>query len=515
LLWRVWAFACGLPIGVVSALAGLHAPSLVLVVAAALAGGVVMLALTELLARGDDEPDRGRHLAAAASAGWCGLGALPAVAFDWAPGRWAWALATAVVLAAWLYAGRRAPGPAGGPLAWLLRALAAVALGAVAATAIAAACAALFARTPEPNARLSSALYAIDAGVVTRPLPVCSPTPRAVDAVLAAGSHPSLTPDGRFVYFDAPSAADAGRRQVHRVERATGESQCVTCGEPGNNQRASVSSSGVSLVFETDRHASWLHPDDTEIYLAAVAPGAKPDPGRRLSFSTTPDERPVFGPGPMMVTWSRREDGRYKVVAAAIRSGHGGILLGSIGTLADGGSQWIAPLAWGPDGRSLAVARGNPFAALAGSVLDPTTGESRALGDDLAPAASHDGDGAWIAFAATRSRHTAGVLPRALGFALGAWAHARDRREPLRDETLVKLGPVAQPEQAQPLELSAEIAAWGEPTGLAYAGDASGVALGQRRADGSERILWIDLDCTQTAVAPRAAPPRPRTAGAM
>ena len=28
------------------------------------------------------------------------------------------------------------------------------------------------------------------------------------------------------------------------------------------------------------------------------------DPGRRLSFTPGPDEAPVFGPGPMMVTWS-------------------------------------------------------------------------------------------------------------------------------------------------------------------------------------------------------------------
>ena len=61
------------------------------------------------------------------------------------------------------------------------------------------------------------------------------------------------------------------------------------------------------------------------------------DPSRRLSFLRGPDSHPIFGPGPQMVTWSHRESGRYQVVAAGIRSGHGGILLGNLGVLADGG----------------------------------------------------------------------------------------------------------------------------------------------------------------------------------
>jgi hypothetical protein len=507
LLWRIWIFLCGLPVGAAAALAIARTPSAAGIAIGALAAGAALVAIASLLARDDDEPDRGLHLANAASAGFAGLAAAAAVAFDWAPQRWFWVAAAIALLVAFLWAGLRAPGPAGGPARWALRALLAASIGFIVVLGIAAASAGLLARTPEPNARLSAALYAVDAGVVTRPFPVCAAAPKAVGAPLADGAHPALTPDGRFLYFDARVDAEGGRRQIQRLDRASGRVQCVTCGEDGNNQRPSVSASGVSLVFETDRHASRLHPDDTEIYLAAVTPPDRDaEAGRRLTFSTTPDERPIFGPGPTMLTWSRREGGRYRVVAAAIRSGHGGILLGSIGTLADGGAQWIAPIAWGADARSLVVARGNPFAAQSGALIDPTTGETRALGDDLAPAASLDGDGGWIALAATRSRHTAGVLPRWLGFALAPWAHAVDRRAPLRDETALRLGPAADPASAQTLALDPAVAAWGEPTGLAYAPDASALVLGQRDAGGAERLLWIDLDCTQTATAPREIP---------
>jgi hypothetical protein len=509
LLWRLWSFVCGLPLGVVAALAALRAPSPLHLATAALAGGAVLAAATSLLARGDDEPDRGRHLAAAASAGWFAPAAGVAVFFDWAPGRWPWAVVCVLVLGVALFAGRRAPGPAGGPLAWLARGVAAALLGAGAVVALAAAVAALQASPPEPSARFASMLFSVDAGVVTRPLPVCDPTPRRVDASLPAGAHPALAPDARLVFFDAPVVADGGRRQIHRLDRGSGELRCITCGEPGNNQRASVNAAGVAMVFETDRHATWLHPDDTEIYLAGIAThAARPDAGRRLTFAPGPDEHPVFGPGPQMLTWSRRADGGYEVVAAAIRSGHGGILLGAVGTLAEGGAQWIAPIAWGADGRSLVLVRGNPFAALQGTLLDPASGASLALGDALAPAASLNGDGAWLAFATTRSRHTAGVLPRALGASLAPWAHARARSEPLRDETVVALGPASQPDAAKALALGADVAAWGEPTGLALAPDASGLVLGQRRRAGAgveERLVWIELACTQTAVAPRSS----------
>jgi len=509
LLWRLWAFVSGLPLGALAALVGMRDPGAMALAGAALAGGVTLAAVVEWIAHRDGEPDRGRHLASAASAAWYALPAGLAAFFAWAPSPWAWAASAFVAVAVTLFAGSRAPGPAGGPLRWLVRAVAAAAIGFPLVLAVAAGFAAIGAREPEPSSRFASVLYSIDANAIPRPLPICDASPRAVRVVAETGAHPVLSPDDRTIFFDAPAAADGGRRQIHRLERESGELRCLTCGSPGNNTRPSLNAGGVSMVFETDRHASWRRPDDTEFYLAAVTNRAEnPDPGRRLSFSPEPDDRPIFGPGPQMVTWSRREAGRYRVLAASIRSGHGGILLGTPGVLADGGAQWIAPVAWSVDGRSLVLARGNPFAALAGEAIDPTTGETRALTDDLAPAASANGDGAWLSFATTRSRHAAGALPRLLGFALAPWAHALERVEPLRDGTGVRMGPAATAADAQAIVLDDELAQWGEPTGLALAADASSFVLGQRRQDASgvqERLVQVDLACSQVATPPRAS----------
>lgn len=507
MLWRSWAFVCGLPVGAAIALAVLHAPTPWQLGLAALAAGAGIALLVTWLASRDDEPDRGGHLAAAASAGWYALAAGVAIFFAWSPGPWAWAATIPAVLALSLLRGTRDPGPGRGLPGWILRAALAVALGGAAVVATAAGFAALGARSVETGARFSSVLYAIDAGVVTRPLPRCEATPQSTRVLRASGANPALTPDDRFVFFD--EAVD-GRRQIHRLDRKSGDVKCWTCGAPGDNARPSINSAGVSMVFESDRDADWRRPDETEIYLASVGKREDvADPGRRLSFLPGPDSHPIFGPGPQMITWSRRDAGRYQIGAASIRSGHGGILLGGIGVIADGGAAWIAPVAWSADARSLVVVRGNPFASLEGSVLDVTSGAERALGGSVAAAAAANGDGAWLAWATTRSRHPAGALPRALGFALAPLAQAAAQHRPLRDETGVRVGSIASPADAPPLALSEEIAKWGEPTGLAFTADASAIVLGQRRSQGGaveERLLEIELACTQLATAPRAIP---------
>lgn len=477
---------------------------------AALAGGLLLAAIVSLLARRDVEPERGHHLGAAASAGWYALPAALAIFFAWAPRPWAWAATIPVVLAIALWRATRDPGPASGPLGWGVRAVAFAALGLLGVVAIAAAFATLSARPVEPGARFASLLYSIDAGVVTRPLPICDVTPRAVTVLRESGANPVLTPDDRFVFFDEPVAAEGGRRQIHRLDRTSGAVLCWSCGDPGNNVRPSINSSGVSMVFESDRDATWRHPYETEIYLAGIAKRADvSDPGRRLSFLPGPDSHPIFGPGPMMVTWSRRDGGRYQIAAAGIRSGHGGIMLGNLGVLVDGGAQWIAPIAWTVDGRSLVLVRGNPFAVLEGAVLDPASGALQSLGPATGLGASANGDGAWLAWATTRSRHRAGVLPRALGFALAPFAQLRAAHDPLRDETGVRIGATATPTDAPALALPEEVAQWGEPVGLAFSADASAVVIGQRRHTESgvgERLVEIDLACTQVATAPRAVP---------
>ncbi len=508
LLFRLWAFFSGIPVGGMIALAAFRDPAPLQLAWGALAGGVLLALLVSMLARGhDDAFERGRHLAGATSFGWAAVPAAVAVFFAWSPGPSVYVVLVVAMLAAALFLAARALGPGGGLLRWKLRAATSFLLGSVTVLAIAAAGAALFAVAPEPSARFSSVLDAIDAEVVTRPMPACSAEPRAVAVLLTRGAHPALSPDGAQIWFDAESDADGGRRQIHRLDRATGTVICWSCGSLGNNVHPSISSSGVSLLFQSDRDASWRHPDDTDLYLAAAQRAENPDRGRRLSFTVGPDESPVFGPGPMMVTWSRRLAGRYDVVAASIRSGHGGLLLGTPGVVANGGAEWIAPVAWSPDARSLLVARGNPFAPLALEAVDPNTLSRRLLATDAALAGSFDGDGGWFGFATTRPLQWAGVLPRALGFALAPIAIDWRKREPLYRDTGVRSAATEQPASAAAIAIAADLSSWGEPTGLAIEPDGSGYVLGQRRRDDDgvhERLVAIQLACTQTAFAPRA-----------
>ncbi|MCX5740094.1 MAG: hypothetical protein NTZ61_16675 [Proteobacteria bacterium] len=247
MLWRLWAFCSGIPVGGAIALAALREPAPLQLVWGALAGGVLLALLVSLLARGHhDHFERGRHLAAATSFGWAAVPAAVAVFFAWAPGPWVYVALVIALLAGALFVATRALGPGGGLVRWKLRAVASVLIASAAVLALAAAGAALFADVPEPSSRFSSMLDAIDAEVVTRPLPVCSAEPRAVAVLLARGAHPALSPDGAQLWFDAESDADGGRRQIHRLDRATGNVICWSCGDLGNNTHPSISLSGVS-----------------------------------------------------------------------------------------------------------------------------------------------------------------------------------------------------------------------------------------------------------------------------
>ena len=209
----------------------------------------------------------------------------------------------------------------------------------------------------------------------------------------------------------------------------------------------------------------------------------------------------------MMVTWSRRVAGRYDVVAASIRSGHGGLLLGTPGVLANGGAQWIAPVAWSPDGRTLLVARGNPFAPLAMEAVDPTALRSPAAGQRRRARGSFDGDGAWLD---VRDDATAALVGRVAALARLCARAARECAARCTSRCAARPASAAarrrRPPHAAALALPAEVASWGEPTGVAIEPDGSGFVLGQRRGDDDgvhERLVEVQLACTQTAVAPR------------
>jgi hypothetical protein len=469
----------------------------------AASGGLLLaLGLTLLARRRDDESERGRHLAMAASAGWLAIPAGAAWWLGFAPGPAAWLGGCVIALGIALWRGSRAIGPAGGPVRLALAAAAWVTVGSIAALAIgAAAAAARGARVVPPSSQLTSTLYDLDAAVLTQPLPSCVPRPREIRTLRDSGAHPSLSPDGRFVWFDAPAADPSGRRQIHRLVRASGEVECWTCGEPGHNIRPHAADSGLALVFESDREVSWLHPDDTEIFLLGTQQQA---PSRRLTFHLGPDDNPRFGPGSRLVVWSRRKGGHYQVVSAALRSGHGGIRLGQVGPLASGGSEWIGPLGWAPNARRLVLARGNPFAPLTGLVVDPASGAVERLDDDVTTSAAFGADGEWLAVATARGRHWAGALPGTLGFALGPWAHRLSRDRPLLQGTGVRAGPTAEIPTSTALDLPPDFAAWGTPTGISLAPDGRWLVLGQRRESGTrvdERLVEITLTCAETAFA--------------
>lgn len=502
MLWRLWSFASGLPLGAFVALA--WAPDAASAAArapwGALAGGLLLASATHGLARWrDDEVERGRHLAAAASAGWLALPFGLAWWAGFAPGRVGWLAGCVGVLGLALWRRARALGPAGGAPRQALRVAGFVLGGALAAIGLGTAAAALGGSgvTP-PSPRFAAQLYDLDATVATRPLPSCAPEPAAARILLETGAHPVLSPDGGVVWLDAPVA---GRRQIHRLERASGALACWTCQEPGNNVRPAVAEPGRALVFDSDRAATWLRPDDTELFLASTA---RPLPARRLTFRPGPDERALLGPGARVLVWSRRDGGRYQVAAAALRSGHGGWLLGAARVLARGGAEWVAPIAWAPDTRTLLLARGNPFAPLSGLALDPATGESTPLGDDLAAAAGFVADGGWLAVATAKPAHRGGALPAWLGFALGPWASAPGGAGPLLAGTGVRSGASAEPARASALALPEALARWGEPTGIAWEPDGSGFVLGQRRAGATgadERLVEVTLSCGGSALA--------------
>jgi hypothetical protein len=141
-LWRLWSFASGLPLGAFAAIA--WAPDAASAAArapwGALAGGLLLVLATSVLARWrDDELERGRHLAMAAGVGWLAVPAGLAWWLGFAPGRVGWLAGCVGALGLALWRGTLALGPAGGVSRQALRAVGFVAGGALAALAIGAA----------------------------------------------------------------------------------------------------------------------------------------------------------------------------------------------------------------------------------------------------------------------------------------------------------------------------------------------------------------------------------------
>lgn len=438
---------------------------------------------------------RATHLSAAAGVGWVGLPALGAAVLHLRPAP-GWLLAgvvAAVGLSVTLAVGRHGPAGIGRVLA---SSAAAVVGGTLVVLLIAGLFAAAGATDPVYDERRAIAIYDLDAAVATRPLRACSNEPVAVEVLTGAGAHPRVGPEGRLVWFDA--VGPDGRRQIHRLDLATRVPVCWTCGEPGNNVRPAPGNRASGLAFDTDRHATFWDPTNTEIHLVRAHGEAPPPPSRRLTYTPGPDDHAILAHASALLIWSRFADGSYRVVSAPIRSAHGGLQLGGETLLAAGGARWTAPLAWSPDARSLVVMRGNPFRPLPAVSIDFAADRRRVLLADAAGggAVSFSDDGGRVVVAGARRTRVAGLLPSALGFVLGPLAVRADARADLFRGTSLHVG-----ESGGDLaELAlGEVADWGEPTGVSLLPDGESLVLGQRRRVGGgfeERLLEIRLGCS-------------------
>jgi hypothetical protein len=431
-----------------------------------------------------------------ALAAWLGLG----------PGHVAVAIAAAAALALALRRAGREETPRFGRrpptgrllVGGLLRVLAWACAGTLAALLLAAAWAAAGGAAPPVATARAEAIYELDARIATQPLPVCRPRAATSRVLLDRGAHPRLAPEGDLVWFDA--ADTDGRRQIHRLDRTTGAVVCWTCSEDGNNEHPSPGDSRRAVAFETDRFATWREPLNREIQLMSGLGAAPSKPSIRLTIDPAADRAPVLGPEGGLLVWSRQDAGRQQLVGAAIRGGHGGILLGSPTPIVGGGLGALMPLAWSADARSLVFVRGNLLGTLTAVRLDPATGVETELADGaVAAAAGASADGGWLAFATSTPGGFLARLPAWLGFLLAPAATV------LRVEAMglsgsgLRVGEPTAP--GAPTDLG-ELAAWGAPTGVTLDPAGTSLVLGQRRMTPNgveERIVEIALDCDPSA----------------
>jgi len=494
-LHRIWAFVAGLPVGVLGALAAAGGSWVPLEIGAA-AGGLLLLLAVTLAGRFAGPETERAHFARAASVG---LAALPAAAASWLgllPGA-VWSFGAVVVALGLAFAwSLRASGPGGGVLRQLATAGAVLLLGSAASLAAAGLLAAfttspLHVPTQEQRAQY---VYEVDASVALGPEPGCA-LAVASSQELAAGAAPSLAQGGAVVWFDAPGPD--GRRQVHRLERASGALRCWTCGEPGNNRRPRLTPNGASLVFETDRYATPFEPTNWELQLVGTQ-GAEPKGSRRLTYDPGPDAFGSLDPGSRLLVWSSGSGGRFAIATASLRSGHGGLVLGSPSRLVGGGAAWVAPLAWSPDARTLVVLRGDPLGLQQAFAVDPATGREVALAPPGAAvaAASFSADATRLAVATTRPAAASAAVPASLGFVVARLAALGEGDGTRLRGTGVRIGSPWEGELAE-LPLG-DVAAWGHPTGIALEPDGRALVLGQRRAtdEGAvDRLLRVELEC--------------------
>jgi len=240
MLWRLWCFVAGLPLGALTSLtvrrvAGRDgAPSLHELEVSALLGGLVLLTVASLVARyRDDDHDRGLHLSVSAGTAFAAAPALLSGLAGLPPAPLFSLCVVIILLGVSLLRGAWQRGPAGGLWRAVVVGIVSAALATIALVSFDILRAGFGVGAPEPAPAVRTALFDFDARVPTLALPRCGARPAAIQVLADRGAHPRFSPDGLYVWFDA--ATETGRRQVHRLVLANGSVQCWTCGEDGNN----------------------------------------------------------------------------------------------------------------------------------------------------------------------------------------------------------------------------------------------------------------------------------------
>lgn len=326
---------------------------------------------------------------------------------------------------------------------------------------------------------IQTVAFNVDATVPLDPELVCEPSLHDSRVLVEHGSHPSFDGDQRAVWYEAPGPE--GRIQIHRISLGDGDRVCWTCGEPGNNRRPSRNPKGQGLFFETDRHGAWdVHAISTELHK-----GAQPV-SKRLTEAGSLDRFGLYDPTGKGLIWSHSGSGRFSIQVASLVTGHGGLILGSSRTLVAGGTAWVGPLAWAPDGRSLVYGLGIGPGVVQATLLDPGLGTERPLGPVTGPGSvSFSRDGQVMAVVQSEA---AVPGPASLGFLLARIAVDAEERpgpaflalgSPRGELVRVDLG---------------ELAAAGPPVGVSLAPKGRSLVLSQWVGDRS-RLLYAARDC--------------------
>lgn len=327
--------------------------------------------------------------------------------------------------------------------------------------------------------------FDIDAGVALGPLLDCEAALGRGPVLASPGAHPRFgAPPGRL-WFDAPGSE--GRRQLHFIDPGSREPRCWTCGEAGNNFRPVPNPIGEGILFESDRNGG------LGVFSAETRERSRGRlPARRIIPAAAPGAFPIYEAGGRGMVWSTGNEGRFSLLTAALVAGHGGLSLGSHRPLVAGGLDWVAPLAWSLDARSLVYARGAGPDAFQGWWIDPATGREEALGPLAGAAAvSFARDGRSMILA---SEEGSDAGPAGMGFIL-----ARMGGPPARAAGRSQLRLGTPGEELVRLDLGS-VADWGAPTGVALAIDGRSLVLGQwRRGEEGreERLIQLSRSCRE------------------